>query len=88
MSFGRTVRGLCSRVAAIRWSDLRALGNSRLIASSFIWFVVAGLAARSINALDSVDLEWSKGVEKWATLIRLPRSLEILWMMSIAFCAA
>lgn len=51
--FNRIVKKIFSKVPA--WSSLEALGNSRLLKSSYLWFVLVPLVAKGIDTLQGAS---------------------------------
>jgi len=68
-----------------RWSQLNALGESRILRSSYLWLVLVPVAAKFIDVLP-------KEFEAFSTSIRmdfeLPFSWTLFYFSSVAFAAA
>jgi hypothetical protein len=71
----------------IRWSDLRSLGNSKTIKSSYIWtFIVPVLAKLLAKIGPEVQLELLG--YKWDFTFALPFSWEMFYFGAVAFAVA
>jgi len=71
-------------ILRIRWSDVRALGQNRLVRSSFVWIAIVPAAARIALSLKErvTDPPWAKGMVE---SLHLPFSWQLLFWAAVCF---
>jgi hypothetical protein len=71
----------------LRWKNLRALGNSRLLRSSYFWFIFVLIAAHFLNQLKS-PLVFSLFGSTQQVALELPFSWIAFYFAATAFAVA
>lgn len=70
------------------WGNLKWLGNSRLVKTSYLWFVVVPLFAKLLLPFageHAVNVPWIHGGKELQVTVGLPFSWKMFWFMSVAF---
>lgn len=80
-----TLRFLLRKVPA--WSNLKRLGNSRVIRSSYYWFIFVPISARLFSSINN-KLTITVFNAEWSLNLQLPFSWQIFFYSSCAFALA
>lgn len=65
------------------WTELRRLGESRVLRTAYLWFVLVPIAARVIERLNDEEISW--WVHSGGGALRLPFSWQLFFFASVFF---
>jgi hypothetical protein len=70
-----------------QWSDLRRIGRSRLLRSSYVWLFVVPIAAKALSAASDLA-SFSLLGQEFTLALELPFSWKVFYFSAVAFSIA